>query len=418
MRLKNLHYGWVVVAIGVSIQAVRASTIYTFGIFLIPLTMEFNWDRGALTGAYSLSMLIGAGLAILSGRLSDKYGPRILLTLSGLLTGIGFLLMSQINSLWQVYLIWVTFMAAGFSCGSVPVLSTIPRWFTKKRGLALGITATGFSLGAMIWAPLTQWIISSYGWQQAYVVLGLITLITIIPLAQFMKHSPQRVGLKPYGEDSTIEDKQSLASTSGGLSFKQAIKTRHFWVLASLLLCFLFALEVITVHIVPHAVDIGISAMVAASIVSIIAAASIIGKLFMGFISDKVGGRPALAACLGMLTLALIVLLFAREVWMFYIFAVVFGFAYGGVLPLQTLIPAELFGLKFLGMILGVIMVFNGIGGALGAPLAGYIFDVTGSYRLAFLISVVIGALAIILSLILLKAKEWRGALDKSKSAT
>ncbi len=413
MRLKQLHHGWIMVVIGVFIQALRASMIYTFGIFLIPLTTEFNWDRGALSLAYSITMLIGAGLGIFSGRLSDKYGPRILVTLSGLLTGIGFLLMSQINSLWQVYLIWGTFMAVGFSCGYIPVLSTISRWFVRKRGLAMGITVAGFSLGAIIWPPLIQWLISSYSWQQAYIVLGLITIMLIIPLAQFMKHSPQRVGLKPYGEDEALEDKQSLASTSGGLSFKQSIKTRHFGVLAAILVCFLFVLEIITVHFVPHAVDIGISAIVAASIVSITAIAGIIGKLFSGFISDKVGGRPVLAASLGMLIIAIIWLLFAKEVWMFYVFAVIFGFAYGGIIPLQMLVPTELFGLKFSGMIIGGIMIVAEIGGAIGAPLAGVIFDITGSYSVAFLISIVIGVMAIILSLILLRAKSL-GELSKA----
>jgi len=273
----------------------------------------------------------------------------------------------------------------------------------------MGITLTGWGLSAVISAPLAQWLIDSYSWQQAYIVLGLITFAIIIPLAQFMKHSPQRVGLKPYGESGAIEDKQSLLSTSGGLSLKQAIKTRHFWVLASILSCFFFVVQVIIVHIAPHAVDIGISAMVAASVISIIGAASIIGRLSAGFISDKVGARPVLAVCLVLLTLALIWLLFAREIWAFYLFTVVFGLAFGGVVPLETLIPSEFFGLKFLGMIFGGLTVFTTIGLALGGPLGGYIFDVKGSYSLAFLISVVIGALAIILSLILLKAKGWGG---------
>ena len=104
----------------------------------------------------------------------------------------------------------------------------------------MGITVAGFSLGAIIWPPLTQWLISAYSWQQAYIVLGLITLIIIIPLAQFMKHSPQRIGLKPYGEDEAIGDKQSLPSAAGGVSFKQAIKTRHFLVLGSIFFFFFF----------------------------------------------------------------------------------------------------------------------------------------------------------------------------------
>ncbi len=409
MSLKNLHYGWVIVILAVWIQAIHAMMVYTFGIFLIPLTTEFGWERGQLAIANSISMLVGASLGILSGRLSDKYGPRILLTLSGLLTGIGFLLMPQVNSLWQVYLIWGIFMGVGSSLGYVPVLSTIPRWFAQKRGLAMGITLTGWGLSAMISPPLAQWLISSYGWQQAYVVLGLVRIIAIISLAQFMKHSPQRAGLKPYGADEAIEDKQSMASTSGGLSLTQAIKTRQFWILAAILFCFFFVTQVIVIHIAPHAVDIGISAMVAASIISIFGASGIIGRLSAGFLSDKLGTRPVLTAFLVMLIIALVWVLFAKEIWMLYLFAVIFGIAFGGVVPLESLIPPELFGLKYLGVIFGGLSIFTTLGVALAGPLAGFIFDVKGSYSLAFLISVVMSALAIILSLILLKAKTWRG---------
>lgn len=206
MKLKHLHYGWVMVIIAACTLASYALMPYTFGVFLRPLTVEFSWERGALSGAYSMYMLAAGILGIFTGRLSDKYGPRILVTISGLLAGIGLLLMSQINSLWQVYLIWGLFMGIGGSCVVVPVLSTIPRWFTKKRGIAMGITAAGFGLGAVISPLLAQWLISTYDWRQAFIILGLVTFIIIIPLAQFMKHSPQRIGLKPYGENETIED--------------------------------------------------------------------------------------------------------------------------------------------------------------------------------------------------------------------
>ena len=185
-------------------------------------------------------LLIGL-FAILSGRLSDKYGPRILVTLNGLLTGIGFLLLSQISSLWQVYLIWGLFIGIGGSFLWVPLFSTIPRWFAKKRGIAIGITVAGFGLGGIISPLLAQWLISTYDWRQSYLILGLITFIVVIPLAQFMKHSPQRVGLKPYGEDETIKDEHFLVTGgTGGLALSQAIKTSRFWVWGLILSGFFF----------------------------------------------------------------------------------------------------------------------------------------------------------------------------------
>ena len=296
-------------------------------------------------------------------------------------------------------------MGVAGSCAGIPTMSTIPRWFTKRRGIALGITLAGFGLGGIISPPLAEWLISDYGWQQAYIVLGIISLIAIISLAQFLKHSPQRIGLKPYGENDTIADEQSLASGTGGISLKQAFKMSRFWFLGPIETCFFFCVQVVVVHIAAYAVDIKIPAIVAASILSIVATGSTIGRVAMGFMADWIGARRALMACLALATLALIWLIFSREVWMFYLFAIFFGLAWGGMGPSINLITAELFGLKSLGMILAGLTLFGTLGGAVGAPLAGYIFDVTRSYGSAFLIGVILCTLATILSLVLLRHK-------------
>jgi len=270
--------------------------------------------------------------------------------------------------------------------------------------MAIGITGVGGGLGGVIWSPLAQWLIYSFDWRYAYIALGLIAIAIVVPAAQFMKHSPQRVGLMPYGESKTADTK-APPPVVGGFSFTQAIKSSHFWIFSLISLCFQFSIRLILIHIAPHAVDIGILAMVAASIPSIIALSNLIGKLTSGFTSDRIGPRPALNACLSIFILSMVWLLFTEEVWMFYVFAVIFGIAYGGEILVFTLVPADLFGLKHLGTVAATLRFLGTIGGAIGPPLAGKIFDITGSYDLAFLISLILSVLALILSLIFLRSK-------------
>lgn len=409
MKFKNLYHGWVIAFVGASILLTEALTVQTFGVFVIPLTTQFGWARGALSGAFSVCFVLGGTLGIFAGRLCDRYGPRVLLTVSGLMLGAGLILMSFVSSLWQVYLIWGLLISVGRGCCIIPIVSTVPRWFEEGggRGTATGIAVAGIGLGGIIWPPVAQWLISSYGWQQAFLTMGLATLAIIIPLAQFMKHSPEWARITACGEAGEVGEvaDKPLSSLSDGLSTSGAIRTGRFWVLGLLHFCFMFSVQVMLVHSAPYTEDIGFSAAIAASVLSVIAGASTFSRFFTGIISDKIGGRLTLSACVIAGTLATIWLLFAGKLWMLYIFAVVFGFAWGGMVTVGTLVTAELFGMKSFGVLLGSILLLGTIGGALGGYLAGSIFDVTGSYNLAFLICVVLCAISVIFSLILLRYK-------------
>jgi len=406
MNLKQIHYSWVMVILAVFAMVAGTIATYSFGIFLIPITTDLGWDRGALSAARSINLLTGGVTGILAGKLTDKYGPRLLVMVTGLTAGIAFFLMSQVGSLWQVYLVWGLLIGVSKGCWFIPIISTIPRWFIRKRGIAVGLTVTGVGLGSVIWPSVSQWLISSYGWRQAYVILGIVALIIFIPVAHFMKHSPQRIGLKPYGENETT-DTQSLPQRVEGLSVTQAIKTGRFWIFGLALFCYLFIVQITIVHLAPYALDTGISAVMAASVVSIMGAVSIIGKLSIGLVSDRVGAKMSMTIAFILLTLAMIWTLFTRELWMFYIFALIIGVAFGAEPAALSLVPAELFGLKYLGTITAVTMLWGTVGAATGVPLAGTIFDITGSYHIAFLICIAVGMLAVTLSLILLRSKGY-----------
>lgn len=413
MKLNRIHYAWRTVIISMVILAALGFTWYPFGIFLKPITEEFNWDRGALTGALAVSILVSGAIGILAGRLSDRYGPRPIVTIGGLLSGIAFLLLPLINALWHAYLILGILIGIGGVFTLIPIMSLIPRWFTKRVGIAMGITMAGLGVGGIITPPITQLLISTYDWRWACVALGLLTIIIIIPVAQFLKHSPQRAGLKPYGEGEIIEGKQSPSSSMKGFSLKQAIRTKGFWFFGLVQTFGLFYTSTVMVHIVPHASDTGIPEVSAAVILSVIAVFAVIGRLIVGFISDKIGGRKALTVCLILMILSAVWLLSAEEIWMFYVFAVIFGFANGGFTTLFSVVTAELFGLASLGAIIGGFVIFATLGEALGAPISGTIFDITGSYRVAFLLSIGTSTVAVIISVFLLRYKGKTSILNE-----
>lgn len=408
--MRRVHYGWIIAFVSAGIMATCSLSVYTFGVFLEPLQTHFGWDRGPLSLAPSISYVVAGILAIGTGKLSDRYGPRVLVSAGGLMMGVGFVLMSQISQLRDAYVFWGLFMGLAFGCFISPLISTIPRWFVQKRGMAVSIQTTGFGIGAVISPLLAQTLISSYGWQHAFVILGVIAWAAIIPLAQFIKRSPADKGLRPYGDH---EEELAGAEVAGeGLSLAQAVRGSQFWVTGAIWFLWFFSLQAIAVHIVPHAKDIGISKIAAASILSLIAGFSIVSRASMGALSDKLGARKSLVLCLVLATLALVWLIFAREMWAFYVFAIAFGLAYGGVIPLASLVPAELFGTKSLGAIIGALMLYSTIGGAGGSPFAGYVFDATRSYQSVFPILAVICFTALLLAVVQMRygAKKSRDA--------
>jgi sugar phosphate permease len=372
--------------VSAGIMATCSLSVYTFGVFLA-LEAAFGWNRGPLSLAPSIAFLVAGFLAMGTGKLSDKHGPRVLVSLGGAMMGAGFVLMSRVSALRDTYIFWGLFMGLAFACFISPLSSTIPRWFAQKRGIAVSIQTTGFGIGAVVSPLLAQTLISTYGWQKAFVVLGVVAWVTIIPLAQLIKKSPADMGQRPYGESEDAED-QAAEVALEGLSLAQAVRGLSFWISGAIWFLWFFCLQAIAVHI---------------SILSVIAGCSVVSRASMGFISDKLGARQALSLCLVLATLALVWLIFAREIWAFYVFAIAFGLAYGGIIPLVTLVPSELFGTKSLGVIIGALMLYSTIGGAGGSPFAGYVFDTTGSYQAALPVLAVISLLAALLGVVLAK---------------
>ena len=407
MKLKNVHYGWIIVFAAASIMMVFAIQMYSRGIFLTSLTEWFNWSRGDVSGAYSISFIVSGLLALFSGRLTDRFGPRIVITFLGLLVGSGLILMSTVSSIVHVYLIWALIIGVGSSCSITPILSTLPKWFNKRRGLVIGITFAGFSVGGIIWPPVVERLVANIGWQSTYMVVGLIILVIITALAQLMRQSPQKMGLQPYGEKEQVESTPRMPDPAAmGFTLTQALKTTPYWLIALFRFCSMFVFQLIAVHIFPHAVDIGLSEITAAIIISITSISSTISRLLASFVADRIGYRLTLFLSASVLALSLIVLVFSKELWHFYAFALLFGLAWGVSGVVQATLITEFFGPRSLGTIIGSLELLLTTGGAIGVFMAGIIFDATGSYTAPFIICIIQALLVMLFSFLLMRYKH------------
>jgi MFS family permease len=379
-------------------------TFYTFGIFFKPLSTEFGWTRALTSGAFSVCMILQGALAMVTGKITDRFGPRVVLSSCGFFLGLGYLLMSQINAVWQLYLFYGVLIATGMSGATIPQLSTVARWFVRRRGLMTGVTMSGIGAGTMIIPLVANWLISNYGWSTSYAVMGFIVFAVIVLAAQFLRRDPTQRQQLPYGKNEIPEE--SLNLEAGGFSLREAMHTRQFWLLCVAYLGFGLFLQTIMVHIVPHATEMGISATLATSIFVALGVLSIVGRIAIGSASDRIGSKLALIICFILTTVALAWLLVAERMWMFYLFAAVFSFGFGGIAAMESPLVAELFGLSSHGMILGVILFALTIGGTIGPVMAGGIFDITGSYDLAFLACATVSSIGLISTALLTPTKK------------
>jgi len=403
----RFFYGYVIVAVTFIIMVLSWGLYIVFGVFFDPLLVEFGWTRAMISGAYSLSSILGGVLAIAMGGLTDRFGPRLVVTFCGFCLGLGYLMMSQVNALWHLYLFYGVIVGIGMSGLWVPLLSSIVRWFVGRRSLMTGIVISGLTIGQLIAPLVISRLIAAHGWRLSCIILGGVVLLIIVLAAQFLRRDPGQVGQLP---DSENEGKQQdLKSDSKDFILKEALHTAQFWLVAIIFLCVGFAAFAILVHIVPHAIKSGISAVTAANILAINGGIGIIGNFVLGgIIGDRIGNRKTFIIGAVLMAASLFWLVPAKEVWMLYLFAVVFGIGLGGMGTSESPLIARLFGLSSHGLIYGVVGLSWTVGGAVGPIVTGYMCDVIGNYQLAFLLCAVIGVVGLLL-LVILRPTKRRG---------
>jgi MFS family permease len=391
--------GYLIVGIGFIIMFVFWGAFYAFGVFFKLILKEFGWTRAMTAGAFSLCSIIQGLLGIVMGGFTDKFGPRVVMTCCGLFLGLGYILMSRVNAIWELYLFYGVIIGAGMGGSFTPLMSTVARWFEGRRSTMTGIVAAGTGIGALIGPPVISRLVVGYGWRVSYVILGSIILAVVVLCAQFIKRDPTQMGQVAY-RDGAEKKKLPLQNTRE-LSLREATYTMQFWIVFGMIFSLGFCVFAIMVHIVPHAAELGFSTISAANILSTIGGASVVGKVLLGRTADRIGSRQSFIIGFILMSSALFMVLLVKGELILYLFAAVFGFAFGGCVSSESPMVAELFGLSSHGLILGMIALSFLLGGAIGPLLFGYIFDVTDSYQWGFLVCAVISFSGLILTTVL-----------------
>lgn len=369
---------WIVVVALFIIGFMTFGIRFSFGVFFKYLQADFFLSRAMTSIIFSVYLSLSALFAMLGGWALDRYGAKKIFTLAGILTGLSLLLTSKVTASWQLFITYSFLLALGTSSIYVNQMSTVSRWFTERRGLALGIVSCGASLGMIVVSPISAYLASNYGWRHSYFFLSFAAFFVIIPCAFLLKKPlPETIGTADIGETNLAE--------VHSLNLIKAMKVKNFWLLISVLFFLSACIYAVIAHIVPHSIDLGISSIEAASMLSLIGAGSLLGRLVMGRVSDIIGSKRSMLICSLSLFATTLLLVGSSKLWLFYLVTVVFGFSFGGTAPLNAALIGDCFGLRNLALIMGVIEFGWEAGAAIGPAIAGYVFDITKSYSLAFL---------------------------------
>jgi MFS family permease len=382
-------YGWVVVGVGILVTCVGVGAMLALTVFLQPMAETMGWSRTGISTAALLNWLgMGAG-AFAWGALSDRFGTRAVVLCGGVLLGLGLVTASRAATLGQFQLLFGIIVGVAAGSFYTPLTATTTRWFTRHRSLAVALVSAGLSVGSAVMGPLARWLISAYDWRFAMLVMGDLVWLVVIPAALLVRNPPAPAA----GAGS------SDAGVGAQLTAAQALRTPQFAALALAYFACCAAHSGPIFHMVSHAMDHGVSAMAAATVLSVAALASLCGKIVCGLVADRVGARRTLVAGLALQAVAMSGYLVTHDLATFYAVALVFGVAYGGVMPLYAILVREYFGARIMGTAFGAIAFVSTLGMALGPVTGGWLYDVSGSYVWLFVGSVVIGLGAVAIAL-------------------
>lgn len=388
---RRFYYGWWVVFASATIVFLSAGTFfYGFGLLVTPLTDEFGWSRAAVSAAFSLRTEVGGVAAPIIGFAVDRVGVRRLLIAGVWVVTLGFVLLSRADSLLAFYGAVVIIAIGNSATGGATATVTVANWFRRQRGRALGFMTLGGGVSGVL-AIVFAWLISTFGWRDALLISGIAQLVVCFPLALSIRNRPQDMGLPVDGivadDLPAAEQAEAAAEMGRGWTSGEAVRSLLFWRVALVYAFSNFATTAIIVHQVPFLTEsVGVSETFAAMTVTIMTGLSIIGRLSFGSASDFLPKRLVTAIALAAISLSVGLFATVHQAWQLIYVLPIFGIGFGGIIPVRSTLQAEYFGLRAFGAIQGMTLTISTVGAFAGPVLAGWLYDITDSYRLAFLI--------------------------------
>ena len=397
-RDTKVFYGWFVVAAAFVVTFLGFGSAYTFSAFLESLQREFNASRGAVSLVFSIAGFLYFGLGIISGPLADRWGARKLASFGMGCVGLGLILASQARSIFQVYAAYSVGIGVGVGAAYVPAVGVVQRWFVKRRGFASGIAVSGIGVGTLVMPPLASVLITKFGWRDSYLMLGVFAAVSGIAACTWIADDPQQRGLGP---DGAVLTPGSHAAARQGVSIGSAVRSRRFWGLYAACVMSAFGVFVPFVHLVPYAIDHGVTPTAAALLLGAIGVGSTAGRFFLGSVADRMGRDRFLVAVYSGMAASFVIWTVGEGLPSLVCFALAFGVFYGGWVAVLPAVVTDHFGGRNVSGIIGVLYTSVAIGTLLGPSAAGYVFDLSHSYFLPIAISAAANVVAALIAAVM-----------------